>query len=116
MCLVRRSAQAKPLVTRLTGFDSRVLATIPWGDWSDWRHVSRSPGITKLWLSFCLLQDFVSCIENYRRKGQELYASVYKDYVQVRNYIFLPWSMLGVALKEGREKEERKSEGLGLTF
>ncbi|XP_076980769.1 WD repeat- and FYVE domain-containing protein 4 isoform X3 [Tamandua tetradactyla] len=27
-------------------------------------------------------EDFVSCIENYRRKGQELYASLYKDHVQ----------------------------------
>ncbi|XP_037659974.1 WD repeat- and FYVE domain-containing protein 4 [Choloepus didactylus] len=27
-------------------------------------------------------EDFVSYIENYRRKGQELYASLYKDHVQ----------------------------------
>ncbi|XP_021499136.2 WD repeat- and FYVE domain-containing protein 4 isoform X2 [Meriones unguiculatus] len=27
-------------------------------------------------------EDFVSCIENYRRKGQEVYASLYKDYMQ----------------------------------
>lgn len=32
----------------------------------------------------CRAEDFVSCIENYRRKGQELYASIYKDYVQRR--------------------------------
>ncbi|XP_006874681.1 PREDICTED: WD repeat- and FYVE domain-containing protein 4 [Chrysochloris asiatica] len=30
----------------------------------------------------CKAEDFVSCIENYRRKGQELYASLYKDHVQ----------------------------------
>lgn len=42
------------------------------------------PHITKPWLPFSFLQDFVSCIENYRRKGQELYASLYRDYVQVR--------------------------------
>uniref|UniRef100_A0A8C2MGP4 WD repeat and FYVE domain containing 4 n=1 Tax=Cricetulus griseus TaxID=10029 RepID=A0A8C2MGP4_CRIGR len=30
----------------------------------------------------CRAEDFVSCIENYRRKGQELYASLYRDYVQ----------------------------------
>ncbi|MBZ3885028.1 WD repeat- and FYVE domain-containing protein 4 [Sciurus carolinensis] len=30
----------------------------------------------------CKAEDFVSCIENYRRRGQELYASLYKDYVQ----------------------------------
>ncbi|XP_072662463.1 WD repeat- and FYVE domain-containing protein 4 isoform X2 [Canis lupus baileyi] len=29
-------------------------------------------------------EDFVSCIENYRRRGQELYASLYKDHVQRR--------------------------------
>ncbi|XP_004716310.1 WD repeat- and FYVE domain-containing protein 4 [Echinops telfairi] len=27
-------------------------------------------------------EDFVSCIKNYRRKGQELYASLYKEHVQ----------------------------------
>ncbi|XP_004680724.1 PREDICTED: WD repeat- and FYVE domain-containing protein 4 [Condylura cristata] len=27
-------------------------------------------------------EDFVSCIENNRRRGQELYASLYKDHVQ----------------------------------
>ncbi|TEA39142.1 hypothetical protein DBR06_SOUSAS13510053 [Sousa chinensis] len=32
----------------------------------------------------CKAEDFVSCIENYRRKGQELYASLYKDHVQRR--------------------------------
>ncbi|XP_057626452.1 WD repeat- and FYVE domain-containing protein 4 [Chionomys nivalis] len=32
----------------------------------------------------CRAEDFVSCIENYRRKGQELYASLYRDYVQRR--------------------------------
>ncbi|XP_075384037.1 WD repeat- and FYVE domain-containing protein 4 [Tenrec ecaudatus] len=32
--------------------------------------------------SECKAEDFVSCIENYRRKGQELYASLYKDHVQ----------------------------------
>ncbi|XP_006757192.1 PREDICTED: WD repeat- and FYVE domain-containing protein 4 [Myotis davidii] len=30
----------------------------------------------------CKTEDFVSCIENYRRKAQELYASLYKDHVQ----------------------------------
>ncbi|XP_066098694.1 WD repeat- and FYVE domain-containing protein 4 isoform X2 [Saccopteryx bilineata] len=30
----------------------------------------------------CRTEDFVSCIENYRRRGQELYASLYKDHVQ----------------------------------
>ncbi|KAM5241310.1 WD repeat- and FYVE domain-containing protein 4 isoform 3-T5 [Hipposideros larvatus] len=30
----------------------------------------------------CKSEDFVSCIENYRRRGQELYASLYKDHVQ----------------------------------
>ncbi|XP_025736364.1 WD repeat- and FYVE domain-containing protein 4 isoform X2 [Callorhinus ursinus] len=30
----------------------------------------------------CKTEDFVSCIENYRRRGQELYASLYKDHVQ----------------------------------
>uniref|UniRef100_A0A8D2AKB2 WDFY family member 4 n=1 Tax=Sciurus vulgaris TaxID=55149 RepID=A0A8D2AKB2_SCIVU len=30
----------------------------------------------------CKAEDFVSCIENYRRRGQELYASLYKDHVQ----------------------------------
>ncbi|XP_058527545.1 WD repeat- and FYVE domain-containing protein 4 isoform X2 [Ochotona princeps] len=30
----------------------------------------------------CKAEDFVSCIENYRRQGQELYASLYKDHVQ----------------------------------
>ncbi|XP_042636598.1 WD repeat- and FYVE domain-containing protein 4 [Orycteropus afer afer] len=30
----------------------------------------------------CKAEDFVSCIENNRRKGQELYASLYKDHVQ----------------------------------
>ncbi|KAM6184858.1 WD repeat- and FYVE domain-containing protein 4 [Rhynchocyon petersi] len=30
----------------------------------------------------CKAEDFVSCIENYRRKGQELYASFYKDHMQ----------------------------------
>ncbi|KAG8519674.1 WD repeat- and FYVE domain-containing protein 4 [Galemys pyrenaicus] len=28
------------------------------------------------------IEDFVSCIENHRRRGQELYASLYKDHVQ----------------------------------
>ncbi|XP_074230467.1 WD repeat- and FYVE domain-containing protein 4 isoform X2 [Camelus bactrianus] len=32
----------------------------------------------------CKAEDFVSCIENYRRRGQELYASLYKDHVQRR--------------------------------
>nr|XP_024109991.2 WD repeat- and FYVE domain-containing protein 4 [Pongo abelii] len=32
----------------------------------------------------CKTEDFVSCIENYRRRGQELYASLYKDHVQRR--------------------------------
>ncbi|XP_058155114.1 WD repeat- and FYVE domain-containing protein 4 isoform X2 [Dasypus novemcinctus] len=30
----------------------------------------------------CRPEDFVSCIENYRRRGQELYAALYKDHVQ----------------------------------
>ncbi|XP_051693511.2 WD repeat- and FYVE domain-containing protein 4 isoform X2 [Oryctolagus cuniculus] len=30
----------------------------------------------------CKAEDFVSCIENYRRRGQELYASLYKDHKQ----------------------------------
>ncbi|XP_036772494.2 WD repeat- and FYVE domain-containing protein 4 isoform X2 [Manis pentadactyla] len=29
-------------------------------------------------------ENFVSCIENYRRRGQELYASLYKDHIQRR--------------------------------
>ncbi|XP_075866345.1 WD repeat- and FYVE domain-containing protein 4-like isoform X1 [Microcebus murinus] len=32
----------------------------------------------------CKTEDFVSCIESYRRRGQELYASFYKDHVQRR--------------------------------
>ncbi|XP_043782392.1 WD repeat- and FYVE domain-containing protein 4 isoform X1 [Cervus elaphus] len=32
----------------------------------------------------CKAEDFLSCIENYRRRGQELYASLYKDHVQRR--------------------------------
>lgn len=32
----------------------------------------------------CKAEDFVSCIENHRRRGQELYASLYKDHVQRR--------------------------------
>ncbi|XP_073935486.1 WD repeat- and FYVE domain-containing protein 4 isoform X3 [Castor canadensis] len=32
----------------------------------------------------CKAEDFVSCVENYRRKGQELYASLYKDHMQRR--------------------------------
>ncbi|XP_036079371.1 WD repeat- and FYVE domain-containing protein 4 isoform X5 [Rousettus aegyptiacus] len=32
----------------------------------------------------CKTENFVSCIENYRRRGQELYASLYKDHVQRR--------------------------------
>ncbi|XP_004607454.2 WD repeat- and FYVE domain-containing protein 4 [Sorex araneus] len=32
----------------------------------------------------CKTKDFVSCIENHRRRGQELYASLYKDHVQRR--------------------------------
>uniref|UniRef100_A0A8C5NWV7 WD repeat and FYVE domain containing 4 n=1 Tax=Jaculus jaculus TaxID=51337 RepID=A0A8C5NWV7_JACJA len=32
----------------------------------------------------CKVENFVSCIENYRRRGQELYASLYKDHVQRR--------------------------------
>ncbi|XP_023085965.1 WD repeat- and FYVE domain-containing protein 4 isoform X2 [Piliocolobus tephrosceles] len=32
----------------------------------------------------CKTEDFVSCIENCRRRGQELYASLYKDHVQRR--------------------------------
>ncbi|XP_006897794.1 PREDICTED: WD repeat- and FYVE domain-containing protein 4-like [Elephantulus edwardii] len=32
----------------------------------------------------CKAEDFVSCIESYRRKGQELYASLYKDHMQRR--------------------------------
>ncbi|XP_064125927.1 WD repeat- and FYVE domain-containing protein 4 isoform X4 [Loxodonta africana] len=32
----------------------------------------------------CKAEGFVSCIESYRRKGQELYASLYKDHVQRR--------------------------------
>ncbi|XP_057590853.1 WD repeat- and FYVE domain-containing protein 4 [Hippopotamus amphibius kiboko] len=32
----------------------------------------------------CKAEDFVSCIENYRRRGQELYATLYKDHVQMR--------------------------------
>ncbi|KAF6112259.1 WDFY family member 4 [Phyllostomus discolor] len=32
----------------------------------------------------CKTEDFVSCIENYRRRGQELYAYLYKDYIQRR--------------------------------
>lgn len=64
------------------------------------------PCITKWWLPFSPLQDFVSCIENYRRKGQELYASLYRDYVQVRNeaILQLPW----IKRKKGKEKEERE--------
>ncbi|XP_074089216.1 WD repeat- and FYVE domain-containing protein 4-like isoform X3 [Macrotis lagotis] len=30
----------------------------------------------------CKTEDFVSCMEEYRRRGQELYASLYKDHVQ----------------------------------
>ncbi|XP_027627322.1 WD repeat- and FYVE domain-containing protein 4 [Tupaia chinensis] len=33
----------------------------------------------------CKTEDFVPCIENYRRRGQELYACLYKDYVQRRS-------------------------------
>ncbi|KFO33980.1 WD repeat- and FYVE domain-containing protein 4 [Fukomys damarensis] len=32
----------------------------------------------------CRAEDFVSCIENCRRRGQELYASLYRDHVQRR--------------------------------
>uniref|UniRef100_A0A7M4FMA4 WDFY family member 4 n=1 Tax=Crocodylus porosus TaxID=8502 RepID=A0A7M4FMA4_CROPO len=32
----------------------------------------------------CKSEGFVSCMEKYRRSGQELYASLYKDHVQVR--------------------------------
>lgn len=32
----------------------------------------------------CKTENFVLCIENYRRRGQELYASLYKDHVQRR--------------------------------
>ncbi|EHB02925.1 Protein WDFY4 [Heterocephalus glaber] len=30
----------------------------------------------------CRAEDFVSCIENCRRRGQELYASLYQDHIQ----------------------------------
>uniref|UniRef100_A0A663EJC4 WDFY family member 4 n=1 Tax=Aquila chrysaetos chrysaetos TaxID=223781 RepID=A0A663EJC4_AQUCH len=33
----------------------------------------------------CKSQGFVSCMEQYRRIGQELYASLYKNHVQVKN-------------------------------
>ncbi|KAM7072689.1 WD repeat- and FYVE domain-containing protein 4 isoform 1-T3 [Molossus nigricans] len=32
----------------------------------------------------CKTEDFVSCVESYRRRGQELYASLHKDHVQRR--------------------------------
>lgn len=53
----------------------------------------------------------MSCIENYRRKGQELYASIYKDYVQVRNEAYLltaecAWSNL--ELRERRREKKRR--------
>uniref|UniRef100_A0A8C0ZGJ2 WDFY family member 4 n=1 Tax=Cyanistes caeruleus TaxID=156563 RepID=A0A8C0ZGJ2_CYACU len=33
----------------------------------------------------CKSEGFVSCMEQYRRVGQELYASLYKDHVQVKD-------------------------------
>ncbi|KAF4789658.1 WDFY family member 4 [Turdus rufiventris] len=33
----------------------------------------------------CKSEGFVSCMERYRRVGQELYVSLYKDHVQVKN-------------------------------
>ncbi|XP_027715064.1 WD repeat- and FYVE domain-containing protein 4 isoform X3 [Vombatus ursinus] len=36
----------------------------------------------------CKAEDFVSCMEEYRRRGQELYASLYKDYVQRQKCVY----------------------------
>uniref|UniRef100_A0A8C8BHA2 WDFY family member 4 n=1 Tax=Otus sunia TaxID=257818 RepID=A0A8C8BHA2_9STRI len=33
----------------------------------------------------CKSEGFVSCMERYRRTGQELYASLYKNHIQVKN-------------------------------
>ncbi|ELK35227.1 WD repeat- and FYVE domain-containing protein 4 [Myotis davidii] len=60
---------------------------------ADGRGVETQPGPPEALLPFTARQaplgsaasachDFVSCIENYRRKAQELYASLYKDHVQ----------------------------------
>uniref|UniRef100_A0A8C3Y3C9 WDFY family member 4 n=1 Tax=Catharus ustulatus TaxID=91951 RepID=A0A8C3Y3C9_CATUS len=44
----------------------------------------------------CKSEGFVSCMERYRRVGQELYASLYKDHVQVkdRNIAAKDWMRL----------------------
>ncbi|XP_043836803.1 LOW QUALITY PROTEIN: WD repeat- and FYVE domain-containing protein 4 [Dromiciops gliroides] len=36
----------------------------------------------------CKTEDFVSCMEEYRRRGQELYASLYKDHVQRQKCVY----------------------------
>ncbi|KAJ6661706.1 hypothetical protein lerEdw1_013228 [Lerista edwardsae] len=36
----------------------------------------------------CKTKDFVSCLEKYRRSGQELYAVLYKDHVQRLQHVY----------------------------
>ncbi|KAL1780563.1 WD repeat-and FYVE domain-containing protein 4 isoform X1 [Sigmodon hispidus] len=48
----------------------------------------------------CRAEDFVSCIENYRRKGQELYASLYRDYVQRRKSGSIKAAMAWARIRE----------------
>ncbi|XP_072483675.1 WD repeat- and FYVE domain-containing protein 4 isoform X2 [Notamacropus eugenii] len=36
----------------------------------------------------CKAEDFVSHMEEYRRRGQELYASLYKDYIQRQKCVY----------------------------
>nr|XP_048277556.1 WD repeat- and FYVE domain-containing protein 4 isoform X1 [Myodes glareolus]XP_048277557.1 WD repeat- and FYVE domain-containing protein 4 isoform X1 [Myodes glareolus]XP_048277558.1 WD repeat- and FYVE domain-containing protein 4 isoform X1 [Myodes glareolus]XP_048277559.1 WD repeat- and FYVE domain-containing protein 4 isoform X1 [Myodes glareolus]XP_048277560.1 WD repeat- and FYVE domain-containing protein 4 isoform X1 [Myodes glareolus]XP_048277561.1 WD repeat- and FYVE domain-containi len=48
----------------------------------------------------CRAEDFVSCIENYRRKGQELYASLYRDYVQRRKSDSIKAAMAWARIQE----------------
>ncbi|OWK58185.1 WD repeat- and FYVE domain-containing protein 4 [Lonchura striata] len=48
----------------------------------------------------CKSEGFVSCMERYRRVGQELYASLYKDHIQINNAISQGELMLNRAERE----------------
>lgn len=61
----------------------------------------------------------MSCIENYRRKGQELYASIYKDYVQVRNKASLltaEYAGSHLELRERRGERKRRENRRAFVF
>ncbi|XP_074152220.1 WD repeat- and FYVE domain-containing protein 4 [Sminthopsis crassicaudata] len=48
----------------------------------------------------CKVEDFMSCMEKYRRRGQELYASLYKDYVQRQKCVYSKAASEWIKLKD----------------